>query len=374
MTAERGGVTLTDFVGVYERAGGVDAFGTFCECSNEKSVIASHLRERLDRNDSVLDIGAGRGDVTIPVAETVNRVVAVDPSADSLDVLTKRADERGLENVTTVLGEWPRVDVDGPFDKVLCSHTFHLFDDARRALGRIADVATDEVYVVTNDSVNEHIQLTEYSGGGFPLASLVSRYAENRTTSECYTETAERCRDLCREVGLAYLDEQRLDTRITATKAEFVNICTVLFELMDGELKGGLELEFERFFDDRIGGDEAILDATNVLTVFVPLPSHEDALESLRGHVGGDEVDCPSCDESAIRRNGRTAKGAQEYFCRTCGTYFNDLTGTPFHDVGLSIPEMAHVVGSDAQTSASELAEQLGRPEAVVADLLAGIE
>jgi SAM-dependent methyltransferase len=82
--------------------------------------------EALPDAGTLLDVGAGGGAASLPVAVAVaggaRQVVAVDESADMLAALAARADELGVAHVE-VVGRWPDVaDQVGPADVVVCHH------------------------------------------------------------------------------------------------------------------------------------------------------------------------------------------------------------------------------------------------------------
>ena len=54
-----------------------------------------------------LDIGAGGGRYSLPIARLVRRVVAYDPSAAMLDTLRSGMTEAGIDNVDMAEGRWP---------------------------------------------------------------------------------------------------------------------------------------------------------------------------------------------------------------------------------------------------------------------------
>lgn len=61
---------------------------------------------RILPGESVLDIGCGPGTLTLPLARDGHPVTSVDFSAGMLSLLKKRADEEGLQDVTTVRASW----------------------------------------------------------------------------------------------------------------------------------------------------------------------------------------------------------------------------------------------------------------------------
>jgi SAM-dependent methyltransferase len=78
------------------------------ERRNRESLALLLARLGLAGGESVLEIGCGTGALTLPLAEAVGaegRVVAVDISEPMLALARKRVDERGLRNVTLLLGD-----------------------------------------------------------------------------------------------------------------------------------------------------------------------------------------------------------------------------------------------------------------------------
>ena len=76
--------------------------------------------------DEAVDLGAGTGFVTIPLADRVRSVIAVDLVGDMLEVARLEAEKRGLNNVTTVTEDLSRVEL-GPasVDLVVSSYALH---------------------------------------------------------------------------------------------------------------------------------------------------------------------------------------------------------------------------------------------------------
>jgi ubiquinone/menaquinone biosynthesis C-methylase UbiE len=74
----------------------------------------------------VLDVGAGSGCLSLPLAEEGAKVTALEPGEEHLDRLVARAAERGLD-VETVVGEGGSIPFDdASFDVVLLASVVHL--------------------------------------------------------------------------------------------------------------------------------------------------------------------------------------------------------------------------------------------------------
>lgn len=87
------------------------------------------LRKALGSNGTVLDIGAAAGAGSLPAAEVIEHVTAVDVSARLLAEFAERANVLGVPS-RTVEGRWPdiagQVDV---VDVVVCAHVLYNVSD-----------------------------------------------------------------------------------------------------------------------------------------------------------------------------------------------------------------------------------------------------
>jgi len=78
----------------------------------------------VDGRSTVLDVGAGAGRHSVPLARVVRRVFAVEPSPAMASHLREWAQEESLNNIEVIEGAWPEVDV--PIcDVVICSHVLY---------------------------------------------------------------------------------------------------------------------------------------------------------------------------------------------------------------------------------------------------------
>jgi precorrin-6B methylase 2 len=85
----------------------------------------------IDPSCTVLDIGAGPGTLTIPLAKTVEHVTVVEPSGGMLTCLKENAVNEGLENITCINKKWedvhPGEDLD-EYDVVIASYSLSMVD------------------------------------------------------------------------------------------------------------------------------------------------------------------------------------------------------------------------------------------------------
>jgi len=104
----------------------------------------------LRPGDSVLDMGAGPGTLTLPIARRVQSVTAVEPAEGMAAVLAERAEEAGLRNVEIVGERWEALDparsLDPPYDLVVSSFSLAM-PDLSAALLKMEAVAEGSVHI-----------------------------------------------------------------------------------------------------------------------------------------------------------------------------------------------------------------------------------
>ena len=69
--------------------------------------VLDRLRSVSRPGDTWLDVGAGAGRFTLPLALSVREVIAVEPSPGMVSALREGVTEQGLDNVRIVEGRWP---------------------------------------------------------------------------------------------------------------------------------------------------------------------------------------------------------------------------------------------------------------------------
>jgi SAM-dependent methyltransferase len=86
------------------------------------------LRGILRPTDTLLDVGAGAGRYCLPLAASVARVTAVEPSPAMRAQLAEAADARGLRNVDVVASDWQSAQVE-PHDVVILANVLYFVRD-----------------------------------------------------------------------------------------------------------------------------------------------------------------------------------------------------------------------------------------------------
>lgn len=104
----------------------------------------------LEPHFNVLDIGAGPGAMTLPMARRAARITAVEPAAGMADLLEERCRIEGIANVGCLRRRWedvdPGFDLQGPFDVVVAAFCLGM-EDLRAALEKINQVCRGTIYL-----------------------------------------------------------------------------------------------------------------------------------------------------------------------------------------------------------------------------------
>ena len=141
---------------------------------------------------SALDVGAGCGALTLPLAGRLWHVTALEPAPAMAKALREEAAIHGLANVEVVEAAWGEVPV-GSHDLVLCAHVGELLRPAAAFLREVSSVARRWV-VLVRDAAPEPGEVRDkfYFGELYPR--LLGRPYETGCPDP--VETVERLRTL----------------------------------------------------------------------------------------------------------------------------------------------------------------------------------
>ncbi|MCL5947438.1 MAG: class I SAM-dependent methyltransferase [Chloroflexi bacterium] len=94
----------------------------------DRDLLVTLLKEALQPNGSFLDVGAGTGRYTLPIAAVTQHVTAVEPSTAMRQHLEERLTAARLTNVTIIPASWEDAAVE-PHDVVLAAHVLYPIAD-----------------------------------------------------------------------------------------------------------------------------------------------------------------------------------------------------------------------------------------------------
>lgn len=104
------------------------------------------------------------------------------------------------------------------------------------------------------------------------------------------------------------------------------------------------------------------------------LPPREQCFERHRLAKTGETVTCVHCESDDVVNGGMTGKDAQQYWCKECETYFNDLTNTIFGQHRFALEEMFSIVKEKRSERSAQIARDLDRNYEAVLNFIHNVQ
>lgn len=180
--------------------------GRFSVPENEPPVV-NILADLVGADSRVIDVGAGGGRITIPLAMRVREMIAVEPSAAMRDVLQREMDRLGVQNLQVIPGTWEDAKVDRA-DLVYAAHVTYGIPAIEPFLRKLDAASIRLVALVAFTEPAQHWVA--------PFWEEV--YGEKRLRLPCRDELL----DVLRELGAAphVIPVDKLDTPLLGTADE----------------------------------------------------------------------------------------------------------------------------------------------------------
>ncbi|WP_344075572.1 class I SAM-dependent methyltransferase [Luedemannella helvata] len=161
----------------------------------EDSPSTARAREALTPTGTVLDVGAGAGAASLPLAPQMTELIAVDTNEAMLAALRERADPTGIPT-TTIVGRWPDVAPETPTaDVVVCHHVAY---NAPDLAGFAAELTRHARRRVVMELTNAH-----------PMGVLAPLWMELHDLARPTGPTAADAAAVLAEAGLDVHEERR---------------------------------------------------------------------------------------------------------------------------------------------------------------------
>jgi ubiquinone/menaquinone biosynthesis C-methylase UbiE len=117
----------------------------------------------LSKELTILDVGAGTGRMTLPMAKKVKQVTALEPAQKMFSVLKENAQAQGISNISYVNKSLEDLALSGQYDLVVASFSLFMYD-IKSALQKMDTLAKRAVYLFLSASpwLDEALQKAVY--------------------------------------------------------------------------------------------------------------------------------------------------------------------------------------------------------------------
>ena len=109
--------------------------------------LVNRLLQEVTPHSTVIDVGAGGGRLSLPLALNCRHVTAVEPSASMVAVLRRQASDHSIQNLSVVEAAWEDAEVEAA-DIVLCAHVMYIVRDVELFVRKLEAHARERVLVV----------------------------------------------------------------------------------------------------------------------------------------------------------------------------------------------------------------------------------
>lgn len=110
--------------------------------------ISKELVSIINAPFTLLEVGAGSGNFTLPLSGHAKAVFAVEPAPKMVDLLKEKLDAQKIGNVKVWYSTWEDVTVSGKYDVALFSHSIYFMDDIHSAIKK-AKIHSDKVAILS---------------------------------------------------------------------------------------------------------------------------------------------------------------------------------------------------------------------------------
>ncbi len=150
----------------------------------------------LDGDEKAVDIGCGPGELTCMLAEKVDdgEVLGIDLSPNMIEIASKKAQERGLDNVDFIAQDYLDIEYEDRFDVCVSSYLFHWLSEPESFIRWVKQVLkTDGKLALISPSSGWYKEIQEAHSSvmkhyGFESEELVGKEVYPQSEIEGYLE------------------------------------------------------------------------------------------------------------------------------------------------------------------------------------------
>ncbi len=149
MAENRRAMPDRECVSLYQRREEAERYWRKCQPERDGRIRQVLAGLEVSPTSRVLDIGAGPGTATVPLASQVDHITAIEPAEGMADALRDHLAERSLSNVTIIRKRWEEVsleELEPPHDVVLAAFCFGM-EDLEGALAKMIAATSRWLYI-----------------------------------------------------------------------------------------------------------------------------------------------------------------------------------------------------------------------------------
>lgn len=127
--------------------------------SDYPDIIINFITDFLHKEEKVLDIGSGIGTYTLPLAQNVKKVIAIDYSKEMLNYLKNKAREKGLiSKIEVIQGDWNKIDFSnkGKINSLVTAYSGREIFGNKKSILKMKNVVNDYVFLFVPGERKRH--------------------------------------------------------------------------------------------------------------------------------------------------------------------------------------------------------------------------
>lgn len=144
-------------------------FGQWLENDDYPDVLLEEMR--IDEDDTILDIGCAEGTISRKLAKKAKSLTGIDKSKLMLEELNKKAEEDGIDNITTIQMDINEINYEeiGDYDIILASRCLNGIYNIKNTLTTLNEIANKYVYITVFGSKSHKYKKEKCEIAGKPF-------------------------------------------------------------------------------------------------------------------------------------------------------------------------------------------------------------
>lgn len=151
----------------------------------EKEIINRFIEQKDLSSASVLEIGAGTGRFSIPIAKKAKKVLAVDISEEMLGKLKDKAKNEKLQNIETISGDFMEIDIKEKFDFIVSFSAVEYIKNKSALFEKISSLLKPDAEVFITTAHNSFFRLFGRLGNYFRQKVYMNVFSKKEVARLC---------------------------------------------------------------------------------------------------------------------------------------------------------------------------------------------